>query len=187
VVRLSEHIRRAEGGDRFVVTLAAALLHDIADWKFHAGDTAEGPKRARAWLEKQRVDGAVVSHVCGIIATLSYKGAGVPTPMATIEGRIVQDADRLDAMGAIGIARAFAYGGAKGRLMHDPSVRPRKHRTAKSYVSSTGTTINHFYEKLLLLGDRMNTKTGRTLAAGRHAFLLRFLREFVKEWEPRLH
>jgi uncharacterized protein len=129
------------------------------------------------------VDAAIREHVCEIIAGLSFKGAQVATPMRTLEGQIVQDADRLDAIGAIGIARAFAYGGHKGRLLYDPSTPPQMHATFEAYRKSNGSTLNHFYEKLLLLKDRMNTPTAKRIAAGRHAFMEAFLAQFLREWE----
>ena len=173
---------RAEQADLFVVELAA-LLHDIADWKFHGGDDSAGPRAAREWLAQFNVDAAIVDHVCEIIAGLSYKGAGVDTTMATLEGRVVQDADRLDAIGAIGIARAFAYGGAKGRAMHDPGVPPEIHASFEAYKKNSGPTLNHFYEKLLLLKDRMQTDAGRRMAAERHQFMAEFVRRFLAEWD----
>jgi uncharacterized protein len=177
-------IAREEPADRFVVELAA-LLHDLSDRKLNGGDVTLGPKVAREWLAAQGVDEEILAHVCEIIADLSFKGAGVPTPMRTREGQVVQDADRLDAIGAIGIARCFAYGGHKGRLMHDPEQRPDLHASAESYYANQGTAINHFYEKLLLLAERMNTETGRRIAQGRHAFLEQFLARFYAEWEGR--
>ncbi len=177
-------IGRGEQADMFVVELAA-LLHDIADHKFHGGDTEIGPRTALAWLEKLEVEEAIVSHVVEIIRSLSFKGANVPTPMRTLEGMIVQDADRLDAIGAIGIARAFAYGGYKGRMLYDPKMPPEAHDSFDAYKSSNTATINHFYEKLLLLKDRMNTETAKKLAAGRHAHMQAFLDQFYAEWEGR--
>ena len=174
-------ISRSENADRFVTELAA-LLHDIADLKFHDGDDSAGPKAARAWLSEQSIDESVIDHVCEIVATVSFKGAGVETPMATLEGKIVQDADRLAAIGAIGIARCFAFGGAKGRLMHDPEDPPELHASFEDYKKKSGPSINHFYEKLLLLKDRMNTETGRTLATQRHQVLEDFLEQFHAEW-----
>lgn len=174
-------ISRNENADRFVTELAA-LLHDIADWKFHDGDESAGPKAARAWFSEQDVDESVIEHVCTIIATVSFKGAGVETPMQTLEGKIVQDADRLEAIGAIGIARCFAFGGAKGRLMHDPEDPPELHDSFDEYKKKSGPSINHFYEKLLLLKDRMNTETGLQLAAQRHEVLETFLTQFHAEW-----
>jgi uncharacterized protein len=181
VTRTALAIGREEGADAVVVELAA-LLHDIADWKFAGGDEMAGPAAAREWLERLETPAGVVDHVCDIIATLSFKGAGVATPMRTIEGQCVQDADRLDALGAIGIARAFAYGGYKGRLLYDPSVPPQLHESFEAYKKNTGPTLNHFYEKLLLLKDRMNTRTGRRLADERHRFMEDYLAQFLAEW-----
>lgn len=180
VWRTARRLGRGSGADMFVVELAA-LLHDIADWKFHGGDASAGPKKAAAWLRRLGVDAGTVRHVAAIIAESSFKGAKVRNRIATLEGRIMQDADRLDALGAIGIARAFAYGGAKGRDIYDPSVKPVLHASAKAYSSSAGPTINHFHEKLLLLKDRMNTPAGRRAAEARHRFMQAFLRRFAAE------
>lgn len=177
-------IGEREGADLFVVELAA-LLHDVADWKFHGGDETAGPRVARQWLESLGADGDVIEHVCDIIAHLSFKGAGVATPMKSLEGRVVQDADRLDALGAVGIARTFAYGGHAGQPMHDPEVAPQLHATFADYKTKRSTTINHFHEKLLLLKDRMNTDAGRQLAAARHEFMQAFLERFDDEWNGR--
>jgi uncharacterized protein len=176
------HIAHEESADSFVVELAA-LLHDVADWKFAGGDHDAGPQAARDWLTSVGVEQPIIEHVASIIAGLSFKGAGVETLMSTIEGRCVQDADRLDAIGAIGVARAFAYGGHKGRALYDPAIPPQPHASFEAYKKNSGPTINHFYEKLLLLKDRMNTTTGKRLAAERHAFLERFLDQFFAEWE----
>lgn len=174
-------LARDEGADLFVVELAA-LLHDIADWKFHDGDDTVGPRAARDWMEQNDVGAKTIDEVCEIIATLSFKGAGVSTEMRTIEGRCVQDGDRLDAIGAIGIARAFAFGGHFGRAMYDPDVPPEEHQTFAAYKSKSGPTINHFYEKLLLLKDRMQTASGKRLALERHQFMEEFLIQFFSEW-----
>ncbi len=168
--------------DLFVVQLAA-LLHDIADWKFYNGDDDVGPKLAREFLSKLQVDKDIISHVCQIIKDISFKGAGVKTPMITKEGMIVQDADRLDAMGAIGIARTFAYGGFKGRDIYNPNIKPKKHSSFEEYKKSQGHSINHFYEKLLLLKDLMNTEAAKKVAEDRHKFMEQFLDRFFKEWE----
>lgn len=170
-----------EKADLFVVELAA-LLHDIADHKFHGGDEEIGPATAREWLSNLNVDESIINHVCEIISDVSFKGAEVETPMKTIEGKVVQDADRLDAIGAIGIARAFAYGGYKGRELHNPDTKPEAHDSFDSYKKSTGPTINHFYEKLFLLKDRMNTESGRKLAEQRHQFMEKFVDRFLAEW-----
>jgi uncharacterized protein len=182
VWKMAQRIGRAESADLLIVELAA-LLHDIADWKLHDGDSMLGPKMAKDWLDSLGLDPNISEQVCQIITNISFKGSGVQQPPLSLEGKVVQDADRLDAMGAIGIARAFAYGGAKGRAMYDPAVKSIEHRTAEAYLKSGGTTINHFYEKLLLLKDRMNTATGRTIAEGRHQFMEDYLRRFYEEWE----
>jgi uncharacterized protein len=184
VWKMAERIGRAEHADMLVVELAA-LLHDIADWKLHDGDSSVGPKAAKAWLDSLEVDAGVTEQVCRIIANMSFKGAGVEQSALSLEGKIVQDADRLDAIGAIGIARTFAYGGAKGRAIYDPAVKPVEHHTAEAYLKTDGHTINHFYEKLLLLKDRMNTATGRQIADERHRFMEEYLRRFFEEWEGR--
>lgn len=182
VWKLAQRIAQAEGQiDPFVVELAA-LLHDIADWKFCGGDESVGPRVAREWLEGLHVEAAVIEHVCAIIKNISFKGAGVASCMATREGMIVQDADRLDAMGAIGIARCFAYGGYKQRVLYDPEVKPVLHTTAQAYKTNNSNSINHFYEKLLLLKERMNTATGRALAQHRHEVMEQFLEQFLNEW-----
>lgn len=163
------------------VVALAALLHDIADWKFNGGDDGAGPLAAAEWLHSQNADASVIEAVCNIIRELSFKGAGVGTPMSSTEGKIVQDADRLDAIGAVGIARAFAYGGYKKREMFNPTILPVLHQTAEHYKAQQSTTVNHFYEKLLLLRDRMNTETGKKLAEQRHLFMIQFLNHFFEE------
>ena len=182
VWKMARRIGQSENADLLVVELAA-LLHDIADWKAHGGDSTIGPKMAMAWLKSLDLDSNTVEHVCQIIAGISFKGARVEQPTLSLEGRVVQDADRLDAIGAIGIARAFAYGGSKGRVIYDPTCQPTVHRTADSYLNNNGTTINHFYEKLLLLKDRMNTPAGKAIAERRHQFMEDYLRRFYEEWE----
>lgn len=177
---LALRLAHEEGADPLVVELAA-LLHDVADWKV-SGDTEAPARFAREWLASQHVPAEVVQHVADIVATISFKGAGVPTPQRTLEGAVVQDADRLDAIGAIGIARAFAFGGSRGRALHDPDERPRLHDSFEQYRSAGGSTVNHFHEKLLLLKDRMNTDAGRRIAAARHEFMERFLERFLREW-----
>jgi len=160
-----------------------ALLHDIADWKFHGGDDSIGPTMAQEFLSNNDVDPQVIESVVDIVSTISYKGAGVATPMKTLEGKIVQDADRLDAIGALGIARTFAYGGYKNRLIYHPDEKPVLHQSYTDYKKNEGHTINHFYEKLLLLRERMNTKTGKQIADGRHQFMENFLEQFYREWD----
>lgn len=177
-----------ENADAYTVELAA-LLHDLDDWKLVPSPLTPLPKgegrpvRAEAWLRQMGVAPARIDHICEIITGLSFKGALVETPMRTLEGQIVQDADRLDAIGAIGIARAFAYGGHKGRLLYDPASPPQMHTSFEQYQNSGSATINHFYEKLLLLKDRMNTATAKKIAAQRHAHMEQFLEQFMWEWE----
>lgn len=181
VVQLAKKINKIEQADGFIVELAA-WLHDIADHKFNNGDHLAGAREARKWMLEQELPEEVISKVETIIKELSFKGALVETPMSSLEGKIVQDADRLDAIGAIGIARTFAYGGSKDRLMYDPNILPELHDDFEKYKNSTAPTINHFYEKLLLLKDRMNTKTGKKMARKRHAYMENFLAEFFTEW-----
>ncbi len=174
-------ICKRENADVFIVELAA-LLHDLDDWKFNE-DEDETPRRAKAWMESCGVDSQVNAQICEIIARVSYKGAGVENKMNSLEGFIVQDADRLDAIGAIGIGRAFAYGGYKNRMMYDPDSPPQMHATFEQYKNSKSATINHFYEKLLLLKETMNTPAAKKIAEERHEVMLRFLEQFMKEWE----
>ena len=174
-------IGRTESVDLLVVELTA-LLHDIADHKFHGGDETAGPRTARQWLESLQAPEDLIEQVCQIIARLSFKGAAVAQEPLSLEGMVVQDADRLDALGAIGIARAFSYGGAKGRPLYDPAVPPEQHASFEAYKKGAGPTLNHFYEKLLLLKDRFNTAAGRRLAEERHDFLAEFVRRFLDEW-----
>jgi len=182
VWKMSKFIAEKEGANLFIVELAA-LLHDIADWKYHHGDEFIGGKTARSLLSNYPISESIVNEVVLIIDSLSFKGAAVETPMKSLEGKIVQDADRLDAIGAIGIARTFAYGGMKGRSMYDPAVKPHLHNTFEAYKNSVAPTINHFYEKLLLLKDRMNTETAKHIAVKRHTFMAQFLSQFYDEWE----
>lgn len=169
--------------DAEVVELAA-LLHDIPDRKLHP-DPPKAMLEIRERMELVGCSSSVVEHVLTIVEGVSYKGAGVETPMSTIEGCVVQDADRLDALGAIGVARCFAYGGRKGRLLHDPAQKPVLHTNAEAYHSDDGPSLNHFYEKLFLLKDRMLTESGKKAAAKRHRFLQEFEREFLSEWDGR--
>ncbi len=181
VWQLTRQIAAQEGADLEIAELGA-LVHDIADWKFHGGDDSVGPRQAELLLSREGASPQVVAAVVDIVATISYKGAGVTTAMRTLEGQCVQDADRLDAIGAIGIARCFAYGGHAGRLMHDPDEAPVLHQTAAAYKASKGASLNHFYEKLFLLKERMNTPTGRALAEPRHRFMEEFVAQFLAEW-----
>lgn len=181
VRRLAKQIAAVEGANQELAELAA-LVHDIADWKFHNGDDSVGPREAERLLSEEGATPEVIEQVVDIVRTISYKGAGVVTAMNTLEGQCVQDADRLDAIGAIGIARCFAYGGHAGRLMYDPGEPPVMHATAEAYKASKGHSLNHFYEKLFLLKDRMNTATGRALAEERHKYMEAFVERFLAEW-----
>ena len=167
--------------DIFVVKLGA-LLHDIADWKFNNGDTNVGANISKDFLQSLKVDNETINHVADIVKNISFKGVGEIASMKTLEGMIVQDGDRLDAIGAIGIARTFAYGGHDSREMYNPDINPENHETFEQYKNSKGTTINHFYEKLLLLKDLMNTEAGRKYAKKRHKFMEEYLKEFYEEW-----
>ncbi|AXG73771.1 HD domain-containing protein [Flavobacterium arcticum] len=175
-------IAETEQCDLLVVQLGA-LLHDIADSKFHNGDETVGPKVARAFLEQENVEEATILHVVNIIENISFKGGNFEQKFNSIELEVVQDADRLDAIGAIGIARTFNYGGFKNRALYNPDIAPEMNMTKEEYKKGDSPTINHFYEKLLLLKDRMNTETGKTLAQGRHNYMVNFLAQFYAEWE----
>ena len=158
-------------------------MHDIADSKFHGGDETIGPKTARKFLEEHNTEEAIIAHVEQIVANISFKGGHTERSFSSIELDIVQDADRLDAIGAIGIARVFNYGGFKNRAIHDPEIAPNLRMTKEEYKNSQAPTINHFYEKLLLLKDKMNTQTGAAIAAQRHRYMEGFLSQFYTEWE----
>jgi len=174
-------IAKTENVDVFIVSLGA-LLHDIADSKFHDGDETIGPKTAREFLFKINVDSAVIEHVVKIIENISFKGGNEKQTFNSPELEVIQDADRLDAIGAIGIARCFNYGGFKNRPLYNPEIKPNLSMTKEAYKASNAPTINHFYEKLLLLKDRMHTKTAKAIALERHNFMLKFLDQFYKEW-----
>ncbi len=163
----------------------AALLHDIADSKFHDGDETIGPKTARIFLEAENVTPETIDHVIAIIENISFKGGRVERKFSSIELDIVQDADRLDAIGAIGIARTFNYGGFKNRALYHPEIAPNLTMTKEEYKNNEAPTINHFYEKLLLLKDKMNTQTGKQIAQERHRYMEDFLEQFYAEWEGR--
>jgi len=175
-------IASQEECDLDIVKLAA-LLHDIADSKFHNGDETIGPKVAREFLESQKASEEVISHVVNIIENISFKGGNFEKKFTSKELEIVQDADRLDALGAIGIARTFNYGGFKNRPLYLPNIAPNLHMTKEEYKNSEAPTLNHFYEKLLLLKDKMNTETGKKIALERHKFMENFLSQFYAEWE----
>ena len=176
-------ISKHEDVEPLVVELGA-LLHDIADSKFHAGDETIGPKLAREFLFKHNVDSMVIEHVVNIIKNISFKNSlDKNLSFTSKELEVIQDADRLDAIGAIGIARCFNYGGFKNRQLYNPDIKPNLKMTKEEYKNSNAPTINHFYEKLLLLKDRMNTNTGKRIASDRHAFMELFLKQFYNEWE----
>lgn len=174
-------ISESENVDKTVVSLGA-LLHDIADSKFHNGDETVGPKKARKFLKSQNISEETIDHVVKIIENISFKGGNKNQEFHSKELEVVQDADRLDALGAIGIARTFNYGGFKNRKLYDPEIKPNLNMTPSEYKVSDAPTINHFYEKLLLLKDRMNTETGRKIAEERHVFMETFLKQFYAEW-----
>lgn len=174
-------IAETENVDTFIVELGA-LLHDIADSKFHNGDETVGPKVAREFLKTQNVLEEIILHIENIITNISFKGGNFNQTFSSPELDVIQDADRLDAIGAIGIARCFNYGGFKDRTLYDPEIPPNLNMTKEEYKKSKAPTINHFYEKLLLLKDRMNTKTGKKIAKERHIYMETFLQQFYDEW-----
>jgi len=182
VYKNSLYIAASEEADLLVVKLGA-LLHDIADSKFHGGDDTVGPAKAREFLQTQKVSEEIIDHVVKIIENISFKGGNVQQQFRSMELDIVQDADRLDALGAIGIARTFNYGGFKNRPLYDPEIKPNLNMSKEEYKASMAPTINHFYEKLLLLKERMNTTTGKKIAEQRHAFMEIFLDQFYAEWD----
>lgn len=181
VYNMAGHIQQSEGGDKEVVELAA-LLHDISDYKFNGGKHDEGGKVAYQLLIENGASKELAEKVKYIVDHVGYKGAHTKTEMNTLEGQIVQDADRLDAIGAIGIARTFAYGGHKGQPIYDPNKAPTLHNTLEEYANAKTSTINHFYEKLLLLAERMNTKTAKKIADERQKVMDDFLEQFYHEW-----
>jgi uncharacterized protein len=176
-------ISKEEKVDPFIVSLGA-LFHDIADPKFHHGDETIGPKITKAFLKKQQVNEIVINHVIHIIKHISFKNFldDKKKSFNSIELKVVQDADRLDAIGAIGIARCFNYGGYKNRPLYDPEILPNLEMDKETYKNSTAPTINHFYEKLLLLKDKMNTRSGKKIALSRHDFMVEYLNQFYSEW-----
>jgi uncharacterized protein len=180
VWKMAEHIGREENANMLVVELAA-LLHDIADWKFHGGDEAVGPRIAEEMLARYNAPQEVIEQTKQAIMECGFKGAHKKP--STFEGQCVQDADRLDAIGAIGIGRVFAYGGHAGRLMWDPNSKPTTYASKEEYLKNKSSTVNHFYEKLLLLKEYMNTQAGKIIAEGRHRFMEEYLDRFYKEWE----
>ena len=183
VRRLALHIGQSEGSEPFITEMGA-LLHDLDDWKLTESES-HFPVKAKKWLETLEVEAQVATLILNVIEDISYQGAGTETPVRSIEAAVVQDADRLDAIGAIGIARTFAYGGHKSRLIYNPAIAPVMHSDFQSYKNSTAPTINHFYEKLLLLKDRMNTNTAKSIADQRHCFMEYYLEQFFNEWEAK--
>jgi uncharacterized protein len=182
VWKTAKHIAQYEDVDMFIVELGA-LLHDIADSKFYNGDEEIGPRKAKVFLASMNVESELIDHVVKIIDNISFKGGKLPQTFKSPELDVIQDADRLDALGAIGIARTFNYGGFKGRTIYNPEIKPNYNLTKEEYKNSDAPTLNHFYEKLLLLKELMNTKTGRKMAEERHAFMLSYLDQFYKEWD----
>ncbi len=174
-------IAKNENVDLFIVELGA-LLHDIADSKFHNGDETVGPKVARKFLENENVPNEVIIHIENIITNISFKGGNFERNFTSPELLVLQDADRLDAIGAIGIARCFNYGGFKNRPLYNPAIKPNLNQTKEEYKNSEAPTINHFYEKLLLLKERMNTVSGKKIAEERHQYMEAFLQQFYSEW-----
>lgn len=182
VFKTAQNINKVEDGDELIVALAA-LLHDIADPKFNGGDEELGPNLATEFLKSISVQEDTINQVKLIIQNMSFKNSFDGAGFSSKEMQIVQDADRLDAIGAIGIARAFTYGGFKNRVLYNPEIKPEQHLSKESYKNTSAPTINHFYEKLLLLKDLMNTDAGRAIAQERHDFMLLYLEHFYKEWE----
>ena len=176
-------IAQTEDSCNLEVVKLGALLHDIADSKFHNGDETVGPKIAREFLEKENISEEISTHVIKIIENISFKGGNFEKKFTSKELEIVQDADRLDALGAIGIARTFNYGGFKNRSIYEPNIAPKYNMSKEEYKNSEAPTINHFYEKLLLLKDKMNTESGKKIAQERHIYMENFLSQFYAEWE----
>ena len=176
-------IAQTEDSCNLEVVKLGALLHDIADSKFHNGDETVGPKIAREFLEKENISEEISTHVIKIIENISFKGGNFEKKFTSKELEIVQDADRLDALGAIGIARTFNYGGFKNRSIYEPNIAPKYNMSKEEYKNSEAPTINHFYEKLLLLKEKMNTQSGKKIAEDRHIYMENFLSQFYAEWE----
>ena len=184
---MAQRICRKEKADFETVELAA-LLHDISDWKENYGNSTTGADEARRWLVQNNANPILVEHVSQIVSKISFKGSQKPEDMPTLEGKITQDADRLESLGAIGIIRAISFGASKNRILYDPAIPPKSHLTNEVYVQRTinpkdDTTINHFYEKLLLVKDRLHTHTAKKIAQHRHEYIEQFLEEFLSEWE----
>jgi uncharacterized protein len=182
VYKMALRINKSEKADDTVVALGA-LLHDVADSKFHDGDETIGPKMARTFLEQEGADAETIEHVVKIVENISFKGGNFTQTFHSKELDIIQDADRLDAIGAIGIARTFNYGGFKNRELYNPEVKPKLNMDKETYKKTVSPTLNHFYEKLLLLKDRMHTETAKKIADDRHRFMENYLAQFLAEWE----
>jgi len=182
VWKTAKYLAEKENADLFVVELAA-LLHDVADWKLNDGDEKAGLQKVETWLEENNVERGDLEHILNIIDCMSFSKETESKKIDTVEGFVVQDADRLDAIGAIGIARTFAFGGNKKHTMHDPDIKPMIAKTSDQYKNHEKTSVNHFYEKLFLLKDLMKTETAKKIAKERHAFMEQYLEEFYKEWK----
>ena len=181
VLKMSRHLQQKEGGNLEIIELAA-LLHDISDYKFNGGDLTHGGIVSSTILKEEGANDEIIKQVKYIVDNVSYKGDRTPSSMDSLEGEIVQDADRLDAIGAIGISRVFAYGGNKGQPIYNPKLQPLSHSSFQEYAFTETTSINHFYEKLLLLKDRLNTRTAKIIGTERHKFIENYLDQFYKEW-----
>lgn len=182
VWKTAKYLAEKENADLFVVEMAA-LLHDVADWKLNDGDEKAGLQKVQTWIEQNGVERNELEHILKIIDNMSFSRETEGKKIDTIEGFVVQDADRLDAIGAVGIARTMTYGGKHGRILHDPEIKPKTFDNIEEYKKYKTTTINHFYEKLLLLKDKMNTEAAKKIAGKRHKFMEDFLKEFYEEWE----
>jgi uncharacterized protein len=182
VRKLAQVIAKTEKVDSFIVEMSA-LLHDICDWKFNQGNEKAGLEIVRQFLNEIKIPENEQKAILEIIGAVSYKGAGIKDNMQSLEGKIVQDADRLDALGAIGVARTFAYGGSKNQSMHEPELKPTMHQSFEEYKTKRSSSINHFYEKLFLLKDRLHTETAKKMAQSRHDFMVNFVDTFLQEWE----
>jgi uncharacterized protein len=184
VWKMAKYLAEKENAGLFVTEMAA-LLHDVADWKLNDGDEKAGLKKVQNWLEGNTVEEKAIEHILSIIDRMSFSKETEGKKIDTVEGFVVQDADRLDAIGAIGVARTFAFGGTRNRKIYDPNIKPKTIATFEQYKNGESTSINHFYEKILLLKDRLNTKAAKEIGEERHKFVEDFLKQFLKEWEGR--
>ena len=178
-------IAKSEKADLFIVEMTA-LLHDVGDFKFFNGDEKAGEKVVADWLNSLELQNEIIDKIIEAVNSISFKGANVKDKTNSIEAKVVQDTDRLDALGAVGIARTFSYGGSNGRELYNPNIKPKNHKSFEEYKKNKSSSINHFYEKLLLLKDRMHTKTAKKMAEKRHHFMKKYLEQFFNEWEGRL-